>query len=212
MAISWTSFPNCSFRETKSVSDRSSKSTPTRAPVCTYASTRPACVSRDPFLSAATSPRDFNTSRARFRSPFASVSARLIIIIEAPVSSRSSLIVAALISIIPCILCLYTTGICFFGAFENKPDTLACIIITRDWVRNCGGITVRIEKRYNRYLLLRCLAKSAHLFICIHHKQRVGHAVKPHQPLKCARQPLNLALYFEPFLFSIFFKLSRFRF
>src|SRR3989442_331550 len=88
-----TSRTNClksSVRATKSVSQFTSTSTPTRPLKWMYASTSPSDASRPARVSALAAPFLRSTSTAFSRSPPASSSARLQSIIPAPVRARSS--------------------------------------------------------------------------------------------------------------------------
>src|ERR1700742_2983399 len=94
----------CSLRATKSVSELTSTTTPL-VPLVT-AAIRPSAATRPAFLAAFDRPFLRSQSWAAVISPPDSVSAALQSIMPAPVDSRRSFTIAAVIVVIGCVLCL----------------------------------------------------------------------------------------------------------
>ena len=103
-AIFASSALNFSLPAAKSVSQLISTSTPTFASSVMYAATAPSAAMRLAFFSALEMPFSRSQSMAAFASPFVAVSAFLQSIMPAPVFSRSSFTIAAVIAIVfpPC--------------------------------------------------------------------------------------------------------------
>src|SRR5258708_6904977 len=106
-ATAWARCLKSSVLATKSDSQLTSTSTPTRPTppeVCTYDSMMPSPVLRPAFLAARAMPCSRSQSLAFSMSPPVSVRARLLSIMPAPVMSRSCFTSAAVISATLCLL------------------------------------------------------------------------------------------------------------